>query len=395
MRGFIILLIGISCTTCQTTSSQDLTSNWAVLKEAGKVECSTWPMREGEMALDHLAVLDTKPHGFVADIRLRSQGLRHAFATFESSTEIDPDDIATLKLPATAKVWGGLNLGAKSHVVVAQIKAGKTSVDLREFPKNIVQQSGLVFNHPIAAAHVTAGTGSFWLTYKVGNPDKSVEEMPANLAVVKITGNTLSMTPVKHSFNETPAVLVKSGTPGALAVWHDQTETSSNKFKIVKIAEDGTVNGPVPLAVPVNNAVESWAAVSLGDYSLLAYVDGDSMIGQASIKIAKIRWEETVPVVAWVKTRSLSNIHVADPVWVRGKSTAYLLIPQWIDEENTIASYKIGADDIDAMAVSGVFPKGTRVVSGFYDGAKGAVYALTRQRASVAWRYDICHLKEI
>ncbi len=395
MRFFAIIISGLICTTCTTKMSQNLTSGWSVLRDTSSVKCTSWPLRDGELALDNMLMLPGGVPGFVAEVRMRNQSRRIAHANFAGSEAIDTNAIETIPLPSGAQVLGSAQWYDKQYVAVSQMKNGKTVLDLRQFPRNIVQFSGASFGHPIAAARLAGGNSGVWMTYKVGAENRSVEETPAALTFLKAAGKSdLAAKMFAINFGDFPALLPQKGTSTMLAIWQDVGE-GGGKFKIAKFNEDGSVAGPQQLALPVNHAVESWAAVVNNNYNLLAYVDGDSMVGQASIKIAKISWNETVPVVNWVRTRSLSDIHVADPVWVAGSENAYLLIPKWVDEENTVASYKVGADDIDAMAASGVFPKGTRVESGFYDIKNAKVYAVLRQRASVGWRYDLCQLKDI
>ncbi len=396
MHKILSVLVGLACTTCTSTSSQNLTSNWSALRDVGKVDCAAWPLREGELAVEHLSLVDGVPPSFVAEIRMRNQTRGVAHAVYAASSQIDADDIQAVVLSAGAKVLAGAQFGEKKLIAVAQQKNDKTLLDLRQFPQNVVAYSGVQFAQPLAAARLIGGTAGLWLTFKPADSGRSVEETPAQVIFMKpgVKGG-LQRQDFKVSFNDFPAVLPKAGTGEAVALWHD-TSDGAPKFKVAKLREDGSMSAVAVLAVPVNHAVESWSAVAAGAHSFLAYVDGDSMVGQASIKIAKISWDENLPVVNWVRTRSLSDIHVGDPVWVAAADkAAYVLIPQWVDEENTVASYRVGPDDIEGMAVSGVFPKGTRVESGFYDAKKSRVYAFLRQKASVGWRYDLCHLKDL
>lgn len=171
-------------------------------------------------------------------------------------------------------------------------------------------------------------------------------------------------------------------------------EGSKSLFKVSAINEDGTHIGPSTITVPISNNVESWSATILGDQILLAYRRRFSAWG-VNAQSCQLELGDLGAVVNWVKTRTLLNEHVSEPIWITQGEVAQLVVPKWVDGESTLATYRVGRFDIESSAVSGLFPKGMRVLNGFSPASSNTPLVLLRHKSNPGWRFELCRLKDL
>jgi len=348
------------------------------------------------MSSDELITFPHTEPAMVSVGRTRNGQNKNYYMAPGKTFEPDADDLKSVNFGLQALIAGGQQQGGKSVLVLLTHKPdGPSKIEVREMPSNVIR-----FESPALAARAAAGRAlvtdkGVWLAVKFVSGDTATDDLPAKVFyATKGAGGKLALKefPEVAAGNHWPTFLhQKNGDTLIL------THLTANKgqFFITKVAANGVASKRESLQVAVASGVESWAASNAGDRSYLAYVDDDSLVDQANLKIARIRWYDLLPSVIWLKSRSLTDEHVSEPVWMVTPASAILLLPKWIDEESTLASYRVSADDIGSMQVSGIFPKGTRAMSGFTDEEGEKYYAVMRQKGKIGWRFQVCKLKDL
>src|SRR5690606_15758615 len=121
-----------------------------------------------------------------------------------------------------------------------------------------------------------------------------VAEEDAEIGVVFFKfgkGDKLSARPFsKYKFPAGARLLVENDRRKALMTWGVGGKTGKGyEFFMTEldpakqVAED-----PKKVELPVSSEVESWSAAPYGDGMMIAYVDGDSLVGQAKLRISRV-----------------------------------------------------------------------------------------------------------
>ena len=164
----------------------------------------------------------------------------------------------------------------------------------------------------------------------------------------------------------------------------------SNTFKIQIL---GTQNAE-KLELPTHLGIENWSIHPHARGFYLAFLEGDSLVGQAKLHIANFLISGLKHELAWLKTFPMDHIHVGDIEWINLKNgRVQLHFLKWLDGEATLASFKLGQNEVIPLENKGIFPSGSTLMGVFSTGIQNDVYqALIRHRSGAFWQFDICQL---
>ncbi len=384
---------------CTGLRKVETISKWDALQSAAKADCAPWPMQKQDLGIYDLRLFDgEKPH-FLARIMGRDAIQGWKGAPFAFDPEVNAKDVRAVQLGARPVILGGGSSAQGAFTIVANQDSGRTAqIEVRTFPDNIVRRRYQNLGITVVDGFALPVQAALWMAVKVHSSEKSIEEVPVRIlhlsqseGEAKATIKTANV-PMGTEF---PALLTSAKGDSAQLVWRKEKGTKS-EFFYSRLGADGSYATPTPLNIPVSMQVESWAAASFGSNILLAIVDGDSLVGQASLKL--VRFEpagKSGAEVKWVKTKSLLNEHVSDPVIASGPNGAYVLLPKWLDEESTIATYRLGIEAVESQPVAGIFPKGIRLVGASISQDGKKLFAIVRSRAKVGWNFQVCRLESI
>jgi hypothetical protein len=168
-------------------------------------------------------------------------------------------------------------------------------------------------------------------------------------------------------------------------------DENTSQFKVTRLETAGRFKNLGQVSLPSKGGTESWSATAVGNRLLLAFVHGDSMIGQASLTVTALSVNEPELVAAWSKEFPLADVHLGEPVWITNGGKALVGLIKWIDGEGTLSRVKADAFGAEALPDIGVFEKGTVLVSG-YLGAKERGLGAFRYRVNDLWKYKLCKL---
>jgi hypothetical protein len=184
--------------------------------------------------------------------------------------------------------------------------------------------------------------------------------------------------------------LPKADRSGVLAVWRN--DKGDRRFQVRHLGRDGAAGEPVVLPVKIEDDVESWSAAAYGQGFYLAYVEGDSLVGQAVLRVAYFNWRDGQPSVQWEKEDAIKDVHAGEPVFAAAEDGLELLLLNWVDDESTIARYQVSAGKLGPPSFSGVFERGARLTEAFSDAGGDDLFALMRYREDNKWTFKVCAL---
>lgn len=389
MRLFSLLFMVVVLSGCAIFSGHKTHSGWVVLEKSEKVACGLWPKQEQDLAINEVVVARGKQLGFLATGLNRDGSPKHYYLPFQDDVDLDAGDLIPLKLGHNAVIAGGASWGGKPLVDVVyntpqKDGSDKSSFELRNVNDNLVRTKADVLPLGVKAASVVYATDVHWIVFQKDGSDFGI----ARLALAGKEKFKFEVVP-GLSFKEMPVlVLTGAGGTGQEALVIGREGAANKPFQVRKIDAQARASMPSTLELTAENGVESWAAASYGGANYLVYVDGDSLIGQAELKVAAFDWTNGATNVKWTKGVPLQDVHVSDPVFVVSSKGLQVLTLNWVDDESTVARYIVAAGTIGKPVYSGIFKKGSRIVEAFNEGDD--LYAVMRHKNDDSWVFQLC-----
>lgn len=164
-------------------------------------------------------------------------------------------------------------------------------------------------------------------------------------------------------------------------IWIQEKEATDHRFK----ASPGAI-------LNLGESVEAWTVGLSDEGAILAAIVGDSLVGEASLRVGKIDLASKNGALKFIGRSDLKDIHATEPSIIQTARWPEVLIVNWVDEESTIARYIVHGEDISKPLFSGLFHKGTRIVGQLSPKDPSHVLVLTRHRVESRWVYQICGL---
>jgi hypothetical protein len=382
MKLGAMALLAFTLSGCTLFQSQKTTSGWAPLAKAKDTDCGRWPMNDKDLGINELAVVHGPTPAFLATGLKRDGSPNHYYAAFDGDVSLDKEDLVPLALGRGAVLAGGLKRKGVPVVVVLYNAKGKATLEVRTVKGNLVQFKGDLAPTTVASGSLAPVEGGAWIVYKKDDTDYA-------LAYLATGGDKVALAPVPGvTFRDAPVLLPKGGDGSVIAVWKEGE--TGKPFKVRGFGTDGKPGEIQGLDVAVTSQAESWAATNHQGTNYLALVDGDSLIGQASLKVTAFGLVDGGPGIRWTKDAALKDVHVTEPVFVDGGKGLQVLLLKWVDEESTIARYMVAGANLGQPSFSGIFPKGARILDAF--GADDDVVVVVRNRESDHWAFRVCEL---
>jgi hypothetical protein len=362
------------------TSEVEHKSNWYVLDKADKIDCQRWPKRDKDLRIESIkSDVDQFGliRGFSITVLTRSANKAYYFQPFGNSPSLNLEDAQPLELPRRTILLGSINQGKRTYVLAAQNVTQGIQFELRNMGDNVVQSKTLLKGEKIDDGRIVRSVNSDWIRYT--SPDGSDK-----IAQIQwLTKGQMGIRLVAGTYDSAAVLLAKS--KGLFVLWKEEP---ANTFGLRWIPSDGVVGAPQQIQFQLDHQVESWTAGLDGDRIHLVVVDGDTLIGQAYLKVmtGKITLN-TYNYNGIIKT-VLKNVHATEPVVAKRKGQAEVHLMNWIDEESTIARYKIGENRLHTPSYAGVFPKGTKIQESI--GGKEQSFFIAKNKIDSQWNFYLC-----
>ena len=394
MRAVFLTLPVAWAMACTTGGQGDIISKWHVLQGATQLTCENWPRRDRDLQIDDIGVIKGGTPGFlVSGLRRDGQPLQY-FTPFDNDVKIDPDRRVELTFGRGAILAGGIS--PKSGVIDAVVVRGvgadpqvETRVELRAIPSNLlVAQASLGASSVSEATVHRSGQGAYVVLKTDGHQFRLAYvdlSKPARPRVTAVAG---------FASGERPVLAVDPNRRGGWAVWREGD--SQGSLRAMALEGERSISSVMTLDLQVSGDIEAFSAYNGGDQLLVAWIEGDSLVGQAELKVALL---QRTPKGnqglkrRWLRTVALRDVHASDPVFLRTAEGPEVAMLNWIDEESTLARFAIGPSSLGRPTYTGIFPRGARVLDTFPENAAATdSYVLIRYREGEQWRHRLCEL---
>lgn len=385
MRWFLVAILSGSLVGCVTGGGHKTKSGWSVLQKADNARCAPWPKRSQDLQINELNVIPGTKKGMIANGLKRDASPQNIYAAFNDDPQIDAEDLLTINVGRAGLVIGGTTFGGRPAAVVVQnVAENKAALEIRTVTDNVVKFKGDLATVNVIEGSVVPSKGGLWVVFK----SEENEYRVSFLDLRKPTAPALKASSVKLS--DRPELIAQSTRPGVVVAW--KQGDAGKPFKAEQLSEDLGQGSASSLDIEVKDTVESWTAVQHAGAYYLAIVEGDSLVGQAALKISQISWGDGSPSVKALKPVEIRDIHVSDPVFLASSKGLEVLLLNWVDEESTIARYMVAGGMVGKPSYSGIFPKGTRVAHAFTGSDAGDRFVVTRHKSDNQWSFNICEL---
>ena len=368
-------------TGCALFGGKEIESKWGVLKTSDVLSCDAWSKRKNDIAQNAILAVyneDAEVTGFMVE-SLNRRGIQDSYyAPFENSTSFDRDDFKDIEVGGTSLVIGGAY--KNSPLAAVFIDSSKNSrIEFRDVNSNVVKYSAKISGTDFSGGRVIVGKNNTWLALK--NDDKmqiSTIQFKPKFKLKKLNKNFPSAELIGFANNKELIAI---------------RQTNSKKLVARKISANSFGQQEVDLQVPVNDQIENWSAAEYNGGVVVVYVDGDSLVGQATLKVSLIRWNaQNDPSVTWTKEFSVNDVHVTRPTIIKYKDKLKILMTTWMDAEATIARYSIDGASLKFDGYQGVLKQGAQIESLFQGVGSNDLYAIVREKAVAQWNYKVCEL---
>ena len=387
-------LVTAACTLTQEPPK----SSWTVLTQAKQVKCHIWPKLDKDLDTSGVFYFEAGGKGyFVSEGRARNLKKVQYLVPFAGDFALDKDQMVELGWGNAAFVGTTLQSGQPHVLLQATSDKDETRLELRTVPGNIRRFRSAPLAAELQRPHVIPGKGErFWILYKEGSSITSLEDEPGHLMQAEPTTNgLLKIWPaVTKTFDGAPQALPQADG-GITIIWLDQRAPNSTKqprFKVTTITPDNTVGDEFSIGLPPLKKVEAWAAISEGPQIFLAFVEGDSLLGAAKLRVAHIHYGGVAPSLGWVKDIELGNEHVADPAWVKQGNGSFLLLPKWLDQESTLGVYRVGLEELAGLGAWGIFREASTFHTFFHATAAKVAGTVVSQKSNFGIQFQLCKI---
>lgn len=376
--SLVLLMVMSGCTTGNPTHKSD----WVVLDSAEAPDCAVWPLREKDLSISDIAFFPAS-NAFLVQGTSRNTSAFSYQIPFEGVYKVDLDEVGNIQIGRAAVVAGLSKIGSLDQVIVFEEKQGRTHVEFRSSKSNVIESSFVIPEPDLVPTGVFVGTDGVWISYK--NEEQVVRFLFADPRQGKSIKAILSGVKLRDQ----PKIAMRKSDSALLLV--TVADKSKKKFQLSMIDKAGQYSGPAELAIKATSQIESFSIQNQNDELFLAFIDGDSLVGESVLKLAKIGLTGTTASVRWTKVEPLRNVHVNEPLFVSSEKSLELLVLKWVDEESTIARYMVTADSLGKAKHFGVFQRGSRIMETMVS-ESSKVFTVTRSKGQDRWEYRFCRL---
>ena len=403
----VILFLGINLSLSCTTSGPD--SSWEDLQNTQDVKCSKIEYTNSIIGVREVKAVDSRSGIFVEGIA-RSGKISY----YEAPVGKYGPDSKLKRVKFTEKNLSGVERfisgGNKYYAYVGEDLKVKVVTDtdskVVEYPAFDEVSKCSEDEATIEGVKAQTSGGSVWISVVSRCTDKL--NMGVNLidigvgAVVK----SFSQPGIWDSYNEW--IVTDNGD---LLVVTSSPEEEVSDFFIYKFTTDGLQEN---YSIKIKEHVENWSSIFKNGHLYLATVQGDSMVGEATINVDKFKLEtrttqnqnnnkdKSIPTIqlksGLTGGTSVSLAHLSAPVWLDKGTGLGVLLFKWLDNEATVGSYIVEENGSEGKNYSltlkmvdlGVFPNGSKIEKTYMVDDKE--FMVIKTQSNYFGEYSVCRL---
>lgn|GEM_PF-6542428 len=366
------------CQSLQTTKTK---SNWYQLQQVSKSDCFSWPLREGDLRIDHvIPVKGSKSGLLVSGLRRNSSPFAY-FAPFQTDKP-EPEDFESFQLTQGEQLIGA-HSGQGQLIIASAINGDSGSkLVLQSLTAKRVLLEHNFSSQEILDGELISSRNGFWLLLKTSNHR-------SNAVFVALNNGRYTVHPISsQSWPNHPTLIPSGAEATALVVWLD--DDSPPKIHTQALRESGSV---MPESILRNGIrdLEVYAATARDQRLYIGLVEGDTMVGEAHLRVNVFRLADTGFTLEKSVKFALNDVHTSAPLFLDASGGLELVLLNWIDEESTIARYQIGSLLGSKPRFSGVFSTGMRIMGHLASPTEGD-FVVTRHRSGPQWTFQQCRI---
>lgn len=415
-QTFILIILAALLGSCVTPKSgskggETGTVGWSEIEKTGDVRCFGWPVVDRDVldVSESYSVPVGDTHFLMLKARDPSAQVSY-FATPYRGGELAKEFTTKLGVDRSSVLLGAVaSEGTDDPMIdVVTMSRGKTGFALQrsDIKGKSVATSGIL-ERPLMRGRLKGDGNGFWILFGDSAGNNQAQEAVAStyhLAFSRAMGDgkmEMSYARVANWAGE-PTLLVRpAGTESTVRIFSLNRDKNGNE--LFYAAEYTTKSGRAIqegasrlIELPIGKSIESWTVIDhLGGY-FLAWVEGDSVVGQAELKVASLVWEGEAPKSLWVKSVPLVDVHVSEPVFLSHGGTLDVALPRWTGGATTIGVYRVGAESLIPHKSLGLFPRGARLMEAFVQRQGEDVFTIMRSpNKEKRWQFEICHLLDL
>jgi hypothetical protein len=374
-----MLVIYIS--SCQSLQPAKTKSQWYQLQQTTSSDCMQWPLRDGDLRIDEvIAVKGYKPGFLVSGLRRNNSPFAY-FSEYKSGKPA-PDEFRQFQINPGQRLIGAHS--DNGQLVIAS--AINTENGSKVILQNLANKETLAEKHmpnlEILDGKLVSSRNGFWLLLE--SSDHRTSAMFAGLGKGPPSLQSLD----GASWVNQPTLVPSGAEPTALVIWQD--DASQPRIHTQVVRESGTALPSVILPLETND-LEGWAATARNQRLYVALVEGDTMVGEAQLKITTFRFANSGFIAEKSTKFAINDVHTSAPLFLDGSEGLELVLLNWIDEESTIARYLVTSPQGSKPRFSGVFPKGLRIMGQLAAAGEGD-FVVTRHRSGLQWIFQQCRI---
>lgn len=380
---------------CSHWGNSKIKSEWSALREAESLSCKDIPLKGDDLRIDRVHLVPSLGPSLILEVTTR-RGLKTLYhLAFKSMGQLKEDRLVVLPISQDATFLGAGISGQNPVFVLKTLDRDQPVIQVRDLTSN-----ALLFQYP------TDSKGSWELgpwnlekgllraLVREAKNDEAMDDQPYQ----QIEVNTAAKSGGKITPETAGSVI------GQASIFFD-SENKSHIFWLDRGTSEKVKNDPrhqvlswkagpkeTPLEIDDKGRIESWSFLEGYDHNLVAMIKGDSLLWEnASIDISRLSKVKPFSQEAQISL-PLSKVHVAQPLLAQGPKGEYLLLPQWLDHELTVALYAIVDRDARAKGFLGTFNEGTSFYSAFFHEPSQEYYLLSKAPTSGMGRYSLCSI---
>ncbi len=402
LKRFFLGIVGLLCMALMScVHNQKIESNWQDLRDAEKLPCGEWPLKEKELAVRKLQAFPLKGGNVFLHAAVQKKDGNQADyrIIWKDSKSLSESDGVLVNTPPQSFVAGYGILGNENVIVIVKNDSLKNlaSVEVRSFDAKKVLYQSFPLARQIEDAKIVFTPTGFWMTYRyidINDKSEGGERLSKIVFLKPQMASRLSSTTFNLSSFPVMPSLVHSPEKGKVIVsWLDE---SQEKYRVATIVleETGKFSKMHFLDLEVERQIESWASFVYRNNFYVAVVDGDSLVGIANLNVGIFNYQNMFSKEVIIK-ENLGKMHMSEPLFYSYNGLLWLSLVKWFDEESTLATYRVYSGMLKREPLRGQFKKGSVVMGSIplaKAGSSDGFLILRSKREDDFWTYKICEV---
>ncbi len=390
-----VFVVLASTTACSHWGRGQLKSEWSALQEADSLSCKDLPLKPDDLRIDRVHVIPSLGPSLILEVTSR-RGVKSLYhLPFASLGQLEEERLVPLPVSQDATFLGAGISGQNPIFVLKTKDKDQAVLQVRDLTNNAVLLQNVIDSKGSwELGPWTLEKGVLRALIREEKNDEAMDDQPYQQIEIDTGGKGgLRIKPELAPNVIGQAGMFNDSQGVSQILWLDRGTSDKVKSEPRHHVISWRANSKErPFELDDKGRVESWSYSEAYDHALIAMIKGDSLLWEnASIDIARL--SKVKPFTREVQiSLPLSKVHVAQPLLTQGPKGEYLLLPQWLDHELTVALYSVVDKEAKPKGYAGTFKEGSSFYQAFYHEPSEEFYLLSKGPGSSSGRYNLCSI---